>query len=288
MSHFGRRAGSGGEWGRTPGGNDHFCSIADNIAADAFGNALGQGLVDAGTPRPSRFDIEDAEAGQAMKASAARAGAASGYTAVGGDIFDQVAQAFGEERSQVVYGDKYAKDADRMDVMPAFRDLTVDRRTGKPSFAYSSWLDSDAEQALFGSSLIDGSTERNGSRRSFYISEGGAAFGSPGLGSATGDPHALVRANARLEAGVAASRIPRSPVAILRSTSVLSSFREASKAGRDSLHRALCSVKPLALSLQRLSEPRRYSGGRLGPSLGQMKSLWDLLSAGAVTAAPKN
>jgi hypothetical protein len=50
---------------------------------------------------------------------------------------------------------------------------------------------------------MNGSTERNGSRRSFYISPGGAAFGNPSLGSATGDPDALARTNARLEAGVA-------------------------------------------------------------------------------------
>jgi hypothetical protein len=44
-----------------------------NIAADAFGNALGQGLVDATRPAPTVADMDDANLGQAMRAMAANA-----------------------------------------------------------------------------------------------------------------------------------------------------------------------------------------------------------------------
>jgi hypothetical protein len=68
-------------------------------------------LVDGAADRPSGFDIEDAENGQAMRANASRVTPAAGYTSVGGQIFDQLAQAFGEDSGPVAYGDKYAKDA---------------------------------------------------------------------------------------------------------------------------------------------------------------------------------
>jgi hypothetical protein len=173
------------------------------IAADAFGNALGQGFVDSMQPGLNALDLEDAELGQAMRANAEllrqRATPPVAAAPISDRTFGDIAKLMPELNDPANPQLQYARNADReVDVMSAFKDLTEDRRTGKPSFAYTSWAGSEAEQALFGSTLFD-ETQRNGSRRSFYVNENGVAFGNPNLGAAVGDPEAHSRANARFE-----------------------------------------------------------------------------------------
>jgi hypothetical protein len=171
--------------------------MAINIAADAFGNALGQEFAQSMVPGSGPADFDDWELGQAMRANASRVTPAAGYTSVGGQIFDQLAQAFGEDSGPVTYGDKFAMDADRVVARDlaiqsdrTLRELHVNPRTGKPSFAVTSWAESEAEQALFGGSLINRPSDSASAvgSRSFYTSPGGTAFGYPYLAGASREP----------------------------------------------------------------------------------------------------
>jgi hypothetical protein len=89
--------------------------------------------------------------------------------AVHRELLAELSEVYGQPRQAGTYEEMYAMEADPM----AMRD--IGRQSAK---------------------LLD-------PRRSFYTTDGGAAFGNPSLGRAVGDPEVITRTNARIDAVVA-------------------------------------------------------------------------------------
>jgi YD repeat-containing protein len=252
------------------------------VAADAFGNVLGQSFVQGG-PNPTN-------AAPQMVDANTRASQTNAPNPVADAVYQQLVSDFSDVSTQAVpgpaYADMYAMDADRLarDVRPVdeapLRPLLVDPRTGKPSFAFTSWVESDAEQALFGASLMNRPPD-TGSSSSFYISPGGAAFGNPRLGSMRSAPlepdmdgvfehlddveeGANRAGNAALLARssiAGAAKVPA--LSILERAAPLWTYRQYEVGAADSLEDAANLFRPTAASAQSLTAAASKYGGTL-------------------------